>query len=116
MKLLEWVIAIVASAVLLAGALLNVFPYSLTEALGFITGAICVWLTVKQNIWNWPIGIANNVFYIVLFFEARLFADMSLQIVYVVLGALGWYWWLRGGENRTRLLVSKTNLPHAAVL
>ena len=116
MKLVEWVIAIVASAVLLAGALLNIFPYSLTEALGFITGAICVWLTVKQNIWNWPIGIANNVFYIVLFFEARLFADMSLQIVYVVLGALGWYWWLHGGADRTRLLVSKINLPHAAVL
>lgn len=116
MKLVEWVIAVAASAVLLVGALLNIFPYSLTEALGFITGAICVWLTVKQNIWNWPIGIANNLFYIVLFFEARLFADMSLQVVYVVLGGLGWYWWLHGGENRTKLLVAKTSLPHAAVL
>ncbi|OJW06569.1 MAG: hypothetical protein BGO39_00565 [Chloroflexi bacterium 54-19] len=105
-----------ASVILVAGALLNIFPYSLTEALGFITGAICVWLTVKQNIWNWPIGIANNLFYIVLFFEARLFADMSLQVVYVVLGGLGWYWWLHGGENRTRLLVAKTGLPHAGVL
>jgi nicotinamide mononucleotide transporter len=116
MKPIEWVIAVIAAVILLAGALLNIFPYSLTEALGFITGAICVWLTVKQNIWNWPIGIANNLFYIVLFFEARLFADMSLQVVYVVLGGLGWYWWLHGGENRTRLLVAKISLPHTLVL
>lgn len=116
MKPLELVIAVLGSAILLVGAVFQVLPYSLTEALGFITGAICVWLTVKQNIWNWPIGIANNVFYIVLFFEAALYADMSLQIVYIVLGALGWYWWLHGGVNRTTLLVSKIGLLHAIVL
>lgn len=116
MKPVELVIAVLGSAILLIGAFFQILPYSLTEALGFITGAICVWLTVKQNIWNWPIGIANNVFYIVLFFEAALYADMSLQIVYIVLGALGWYWWLHGGVNRSTLLVSKISLVHALVL
>ncbi len=31
---------------------------------------------------------------------------MSLQFVYIILGILGWYWWLRGGENKSHLLVS----------
>jgi nicotinamide mononucleotide transporter len=42
------------------------------EILGFVTGALCVWLLARQNIWNWPIGIANNIFYIVVFLKSGL--------------------------------------------
>jgi nicotinamide mononucleotide transporter len=70
------------------------------ELLGFATGAVGVWLTVRFHIANFPIGIANNVFFLVLFWTARLYADASLQIVYLVLGFLGWWEWLHGGERR----------------
>ncbi|MBI4954050.1 MAG: nicotinamide mononucleotide transporter [Myxococcales bacterium] len=96
------------SALLVAGSASGVVGLRLDEVLGFVTGAACVWLTVKQNIWSFPIGIANNLFYVVLFLAARLYADTSLQFVYIALGALGWYWWLRGGANRTRLTVTRT--------
>lgn len=72
------------------------------ELLGFGTGAVGVWLTVRFNIWNFPIGIANNVFFLVLFWTARLYADASLQIVYLILGFMGWWEWLHGGEQRDR--------------
>lgn len=42
------------------------------EILGFVTGAACVWLTVKARISNFPIGIANSAFFLVLFATARL--------------------------------------------
>ena len=29
------------------------------ETFGFITGAACVALLVRQNIWNWPLGSAS---------------------------------------------------------
>jgi len=105
-----------ASVGLIAASLLHRIPMDITEVLGFVTGGWAVWLTVKQNIWNWPIGIANDAFYVVVFLQARLFADMSLQVVYIVLGFLGWYWWLRGGENKTPLLVSRTSLRAGFVL
>lgn len=116
-ELLGWVLGTLVSIILYAGAYYEKFPISTTEVLGFATGAACVWLTVKQNIWNWPIGIANNVFFIILFWNARLFADMGLQVVYVVLGLWGWYWWLFGGKNKSELKVSRcTKLEWVLIL
>lgn len=71
------------------------------EIAGFATGALCVYLVVRQHIWNFPVGIANNVFFIWLFVGAGLYADAGLQVVYIGLAGLGWYWWLRGGDRRT---------------
>ncbi|PBC67473.1 nicotinamide mononucleotide transporter [Streptomyces sp. TLI_235] len=71
------------------------------ELLGFATGAVCVWLCVGANAWNFPVGIANNLFFFALFWSARLYADAALQIVFLLLAAHGWYRWLRGGERRT---------------
>ena len=76
---------------------------SWTEWAGFITGALCVVLTVRRHIGNFPVGIANNVFFFVLFIDAGLYSDAGLQVVFLGLGVQGWYLWLRGGPDRTRL-------------
>jgi nicotinamide mononucleotide transporter len=103
-------VSVLVGISLIIGAWKGTLSLSVSEAWGFVTGAACVWLVVKENIWNWPIGIANSIFFIVLFFNARLYADMSLQWIYVVLGFLGWYWWLHGGEHRTNLIVSRASV------
>lgn len=77
------------------------------EAASFVTGAICVWLTVKESIWNFPIGLLNVATFSVVFFQSRLFADAGLQVVYFVLGVIGWRLWLKGGEDRTQLRISR---------
>ena len=84
-------------------------PPSVTEALGFVTGALCVYLVVRENVWNFPVGIANSAFFLVLFAGARLYGDAALQVVYIALGFQGWYLWLRGGENRTPLRVERAS-------
>jgi nicotinamide mononucleotide transporter len=86
------------------------------EAASFVTGAVCVWLTVKENVWNFPIGLANNVTFCVVFFGSRLFADASLQIVYFVLGVIGWYLWLYGGEKRTELHIARAPMRENALV
>jgi len=107
---------VLASAIIIALAKFGVIPTTFVEVAGFLSGALCVWLLVKQNIWNWPIGIVNAFMYIVVFYQAKLYADMSLQVVYVILGFLGWYWWLRGGQDKTELHVQRTTKKHALVL
>jgi nicotinamide mononucleotide transporter len=91
-------------------------PFSLTEMLGFVSGGWTVWLTVKENIWNWPIGILNAAFFLVLFLQSRLFADSALQIVYIVLGFLGWYWWLYGGKEKTEIPIARMTVTTGIVL
>ncbi len=69
------------------------------EIVGFIAGAACVGLLVKGSIWNFPVGMINYVMFFVLFIGAGLYADAGLQLVYFVLACLGWFWWLKGGED-----------------
>lgn len=116
MKKLAYSLSVLISIALITTSYFQLITLSMTEVLGFITGALCVWLVVKENIWNWPIGIVNNIFFVVLFFEASLFADMGLQVVYIVLGFLGWYWWLRGGKNKTTLKVGRIGWLESSTL
>src|SRR6266516_4575419 len=81
------------------------------EVLGFSTGAACVWLVVVQNIWNWPVGIANNAFFLLLFLGSGLYADASLQVAFAVLGGYGWWCWLRGGPRVNDLPVRRSSRP-----
>lgn len=77
------------------------------ELMGFVTGAWCVWLCVRASVWNFPVGIANNLFFLLLFWSARLYADASLQVVYLALAAYGWWRWLRGGERHAGQLMGR---------
>lgn len=92
----------------------TVGPFTVADAAGFVTGAACVWLVVRNHVANWPVGLANNAFFLILFVDARLYADAGLQIVYFVLGVGGWYWWLRGGNAKTELPISR--VPRREVL
>ncbi|HEX8071371.1 MAG TPA: nicotinamide riboside transporter PnuC [Pyrinomonadaceae bacterium] len=116
MKYFELTVWLLLSGALCAGAWVGALPYSLTETLGFVTGAACVYLVIRQNIWNFPVGIANNVFFLVLFTRSRLYGDAGLQLVYVALGAQGWYAWLYGGARRTPLKVARASAWTLAAL
>jgi nicotinamide mononucleotide transporter len=88
----------------------------IVEILGFVSGALCVWLVARQNIWNWPIGIANNIVFLILFWTAGIYADAGLQIVYLGLALYGWWAWLRGGVEHTGLTVTRTTRGQWLVL
>ncbi len=79
-------------------------------------GIVSVWLSTRQHIWSWPTAIVNVLLYVVVFREAKLYADMGLQVVYFVLSAYGWYEWLYGGANKTELHVSRVTRRLALVL
>lgn len=65
------------------------------EILGFGTGAACVVLAARRHLATFPVGIANNLVFVVLFTGSALYADAGLQVVYLVLGVHGWLAWSR---------------------
>jgi len=76
---------------------------------GVAFGILSVWLIARQRVLGWPTGIVNVSLFIVVFHQARLYADMGLQVVYVVLCAYGWYAWVRGGPGHGALVVRRAS-------
>jgi len=72
------------------------------ELFGAVTGILYVILEVKQNRWMWFVGILTSAVYIWVFFNSKLYADMSLQGYYLVISFVGWYWWSRGSGLRAQ--------------
>jgi nicotinamide mononucleotide transporter len=83
---------------------------------GVLTGIAGVWLTTRQKIWCWPVGLVSVVLFIVVFYRARLYGAMILQVAYVALMIYGWLAWGRGGTDHGQLRVSRLPARAAALL
>lgn len=80
---------------------------SLIEWIAALYGVISVYLSARENIWNWPTAIVNVGLYSFIFWRTGLYFDMGLQVVYLVLSIYGWYEWLYGGTNKSELTVTR---------
>jgi len=82
------------------------------EIAGFATTAIGIWLTTRRSMLCWPVVLAADVLYLVVFYEARLLSDSLLQMFFIGFTLYGWWHWWRGvrdeGEVRVEPLSIKS--------
>lgn len=71
------------------------------EILAVISGLINIYLVARANMWNWLFGIINVSLYLIIFMHVKLYADMSLQFIFLILQFYGLYCWCFGGEKHT---------------
>jgi nicotinamide mononucleotide transporter len=83
-------------------------PLSGGDLFGFASGIVCVALTVRASIWNFPAGILNSAALGLVFLQTRLFADASLQVLFIVLSVQGWWLWVHGQGGRPDDAVGRT--------
>lgn len=69
------------------------------EAFAMISGLIYIFLSVKHSIWLWPVGFITSALLVVVFFTTKLYADMSLQVYYLIVSLYGWYFWVTGKKK-----------------
>ena len=76
------------------------------ESIAVVVTLLAVYLTARQVIWCWPLGMISVTLYAAVFYHSRLYADMGLQAIYFALAIYGWWAWLHGGEDHGTLRVS----------
>lgn len=81
------------------------------EIVGAVLSLIYLYLSIRQKVSLWFYGIVSSVFYIVVFFQTKFYADMSLQFYYVAISIYGWINWKQGkpgtGEELPATQMSK---------
>lgn len=67
---------------------------TILEAIASFFGVACVWLVVRRNHWSWPIGLIQVILTAIVLWDAKLYAETGLQVVFAFLQFYGWYEWL----------------------
>ncbi|MDA3779505.1 MAG: nicotinamide riboside transporter PnuC [Bacteroidales bacterium] len=75
------------------------FTNNYIEVSGTIFGLLYILLSIKQNIWCWPLGLITSAIYIYVFFVTKFYADMGLQVYYLIVSVYGWFNWQHGGKS-----------------
>jgi nicotinamide mononucleotide transporter len=58
-----------------------------------VSGAVAVWLSMRENVWSWVVGILNVILAFIMFFQIQLYPDVFLQIFFFVTNIIGFYFW-----------------------
>jgi len=72
---------------------------TILEIIATITGLLCVFLQTKEKILAWPFGIISVSLLAIIFYHNRLFSDLILHGILLVLNIYGWYYWSNRDTN-----------------
>ncbi len=86
--------------------LLGLFTFTPFELIAFVLSITTVVLNIRRLHWAWFFAIVSSAAYGFVFYGARLYGDMGLQGVFIVVSMWGWYQWLHGGSAREPLAVT----------
>lgn len=69
------------------------------EWFGVLTGLLYLILEIKQYKWMWVVGFLTSLTYVFVFFSAKIYADMALNIYYTAISVYGFIEWGRKGRH-----------------
>jgi nicotinamide mononucleotide transporter len=69
------------------------YNLSYIELLGTLFGLISVYYASRANVLTWPTGIINEIALFALFYQVQLYADMFLQVYFLIVTIFGWRKW-----------------------
>lgn len=64
-----------------------------------VFNAASVLLAARNSLHTWWVGIVGCVLFGLVFFSAQLYADVTLQVFFIVTSILGWRNWMHGNAG-----------------
>ncbi len=93
------------------------YPLSYVELIGTVFGMYSVYWASKENIWTWLASVINVTAFFCLFYQVHLYADMFLQVYFLIVTIYGWYNWSKPvQENRISQISSQKLLLYIIIL
>lgn len=76
---------------------------------------INVWLVARRSIWNYAFALAGVAIYGWVFFDAKLYSDMLLQVFFFVLNLYGLLQWRRSQAEAGDVVVERMGVGRRAI-
>jgi len=86
----------------------NWIAENIVEIFGAVTGIAYVILEIRRNILLWPLGIITSAVYIYVFGSNGFYANMGLQVYYLVISFYGWYMW-HGAQGKSAIIARRAS-------
>ena len=87
------------------------------EIFGVAFLLLYLWLELWQKPLMWVVGFVGSLAYVFIFYRYKFYADMGMNVYYVVMSVYGFYAWRWGGKGeRKELPVSRAKLWLVVVL
>lgn len=74
------------------------------ELIAVVMGIYSVWLSKKENIWVYPVGLINTSIYTYLSFQYHLGGEASVNFYYTIMNIYGWYIWSKKDTQQEHIL------------
>jgi nicotinamide mononucleotide transporter len=68
-------------------------PVTWLELAAFVLALWMVFANMRVQLIAWPLAIVSSLAYMVLFAHSKLYGEASLQILFVIVAAWGWWQW-----------------------
>lgn len=86
------------------------------EIIGVIVGLVYLYLEYKADIWLWAASVIMPAIYLVVFYDAGLYADTAINIYYLVIAIYGWFSWRYGNKEKQELQITHITLRQGVAM
>lgn len=81
------------------------------EIIGAVIGLVYLYLEYKADVWLWPVGILMSLFYVVIFFHGKFYADAAIYLYYIGANTYGLLQWTRSRQKTTTENDNSAEMP-----